>query len=593
MRGWFGGVLAVAALSTAVGAARPLEGLPVAAFTAPAPPVGLVANAAFAPSAAAGSGAPLSGVLTVGPALLVTTPALESGVIGGRDVRRFPAVRLTVYTLGDRLVPVERGTLVAETEAVGRSSYWSVIAESGRVWTEPDDGGWHRAALPVTLVNDTENAAHQGLLTFLYRDGTVSAARLQFVQQTGPYLVRPHFTAAAMAPTRFVPSAVPAQDAHDATLEWAARVPVRPLEELAVGLPAGTLDGLGAPLLPQWQVAVALLHGNTLWTRTADTPAGPYPYPEGMRFGVRSVMKSVAAPLALLHLAEVYGPWVLDLPIGRYVSGLDAKYDRVRFVDAADMASGFGGQGTLRTHPNDIYDGYLGGDYDAWYLAPSHADKVAAIRRTLTPYPWEPGRVVRYRDQDYYLLGVALDRFLKSVRGPDADLWDMLGVEVFAPIGIARTPAVRTREADGRGVVWANAGYYPTLDDLAKIARLYQQRGEWEGRQLLHRGLVTDLLAGVGALEKAGDATGPAAADGAVARYRLGFHFLPYRSQSQVATAFPSMQGSGENEVILAPNGWTSLRIAKASGLPDGTAVFEGDPDATLRVLDRLEGVEP
>jgi hypothetical protein len=49
------------------------------------------------------------------------------------------------------------------------------------------------------------------------------------------------------------------------------------------------------------------------------------------------------------------------------------------------------------------------------------------------------------------------------------------------------------------------------------------------------------------------------------------------------------MQGSGENEVILAPNGWTSLRFANASGLPEGTAVFEGDPAATLRVLDAME----
>jgi hypothetical protein len=27
-----------------------------------------------------------------------------------------------------------------------------------------------------------------------------------------------------------------------------------------------------------------------------------------------------------------------------------------------------------------MYDGYLGGDYDAWYVAPSHAEKLAQIR---------------------------------------------------------------------------------------------------------------------------------------------------------------------------------------------------------------------
>jgi hypothetical protein len=566
------------------------DSLPRSAFEIAPQRATLVANSAFAPSATAAPGPTLSGVLSIGSALLVTTPVLETGTIQGRDVRRFPAIRLTLYTLGDRLVPVERGTLVNEIASQGMPSYWSVIPESGRVWTEAADEGWHRAALPITLVNDTENAAHQGLLTFLYRDGAVSAVRLQFVQQTGPYLVKPHMAAAALAPARFTPMAIPAEDANAAAREWAARLPVRPLSELAESVGPGALDGLGGPLLPQWQVLVALLHDDTLWSAGAETVAGPFPYPEGMRFGVRSVMKSVAAPLALLHLAEVYGPWVIDLPIGRYVSGLDPKYDHIRFVDAANMATGFGGTGTLRTNPNDLYDGYLGGDYDAWYLAPSHAEKIAEIRRTLSPYPWEPGRVVRYRDQDYYLLGVALDHFLKSIRGNDADLWDMLAKEVFAPIGIARAPAIRTRETTGRGVIWANAGYYPTLDDVAKIARLYQRRGECNGQQLLHRGLVTDLLGGIGALEKNGDATRQVTTRPTGPSYGFGFHYLPYRASTDSADLLvPSMQGSGENEVILAPNGWTSLRFANASGLPEGTAVFEGDPAATLRVLDAME----
>jgi CubicO group peptidase (beta-lactamase class C family) len=143
------------------------------------------------------------------------------------------------------------------------------------------------------------------------------------------------------------------------------------------------------------------------------------------------------------------------------VSGLDSKFARIRFIDAANMASGFGGAGTLQTNPNDSNDGYLGGDYDAWYTAASHDEKLAQIAKDLRPYPWDPGVVVRYQDQDFYLLGVAIDRFLKSVRGPQADAWNMLRDEVFAPIGIAQAPAIRTHEAGGGpGITWFNAGYY-------------------------------------------------------------------------------------------------------------------------------------
>jgi CubicO group peptidase (beta-lactamase class C family) len=310
---------------------------------------------------------------------------------------------------------------------------------------------------------------------------------------------------------------------------------------------------------------------------------------------VRSVTKSVFAPLALLRLAQVYGPWVLALKVGDYVPGLDPKWRRVRFVDAADMATGYGGTGSTKTHPNDIFDGYLGGDYDAWYTAPSHADKIRQISGSLHPYPWEPGTVMRYRDQDYYILGAAIDGFLKSVRGPQADLGAMVQDEIFTPIGIHQAPTVRTREAGGRdGLVWCNAGYYPTLDDLAKIALLYQSQGAHGGVQILNRELTADLLAARDAIVKNADASlGVVAAPLAESReeglYKMGFHFLRYVNGSGAVEYLPSMHGSGDNEVILYPNRMVSIVMAKASVEvlgPEKTRSDEGP--VTIRAVERL-----
>jgi len=72
--------------------------------------------------------------------------------------------------------------------------------------------------------------------------------------------------------------------------------------------------------------------------------------------------------------------------------------------------------------------------------APSYADKIRQIAASLHPYPWEPGTVMRYRDQDYFLLGAALEGFLKSVRGPHAELGEMVQSEVLTPIGIHQAP---------------------------------------------------------------------------------------------------------------------------------------------------------
>lgn len=555
------------------------------------------ANAAFTPDAEASTAPAFSGVLRIHPATMRTLPVLDHPLIEGRDVRLFPGVQLEFFTLGDVLVPVQRGQMVRETLGGSTASYWRIIPQPGRVWREPGDGEWSRAAFPIMLVNDTENHAHQGLASFLYRGNQVTGLQLQFIQQTGPYLIKQYFVAWGFARAEFAAADTARVESQRTQVqrELADRLPAKPWSELTRSVPPATLEGFGGPLYPKWRVAGALLVGGTLYYMEPDTPYGPYPYPLEMRFGVRSVTKSVFAPLALLHLAQVYGPWILTLKIGDYVPGLDPKWKRVRFLDAANMATGFGGVGSTRTSPNDIFDGYLDGDYDAWYTAPSLADKIRHIGATLRPYPWDPGTVMRYRDQDYFLLGAAIDAFLKSVRGASADLGEMVRTEIFEPIGIHQAPTVRTREPGDRdGIVWCNAGYYPTLDDLAKIAMLYESSGEHGGQQLLNRTLTEDLMAAHGAIVKNGDASiapaRPPAADAAEnGLYKMGFHFLRYQNGNGTVEYLPSMHGSGDNEVILYPNRMVSIVMAKASVEvlgPEKTRSDDGP--VTIRAVERL-----
>jgi hypothetical protein len=573
------------------------EILPVRVFEAAHPLDAPVANSAFAPDAGALPAPAFAGVLKIRAAPMQTLPVLTQPLIQGRDTRVFPGAQLEFFTVGDVLVPVQRGQMVRESGGGATPSYWRIIPQFGRVWREKGDGDWARAAFPVMLVNDTENHAHQGLATFLYRPGQVSGLMVQFIQQTGPYLIKQYFVAWGYAPADFSPGDAAALEPRrtQALRELADRLPAKPWGELLKTVPPGTLDGFGGPIYPKWQVAVALVQGGTLYYQEPETPYGKYPYPLEMRFGVRSVTKSVFAPLALLRLAQVYGPWVLTLEVGDFVPGLDPKWRHVRFIDAANMSTGFGGTGSTKTHPNDIFDGYLGGDYDAWYTAPSHADKIHQIAASLHPYPWNPGTVMRYRDQDYYLLGAAIEGFLKSVRGPQADLGDMVQSEVFTPIGIHQAPTVRTRESGGRdGMVWCNAGYYPTLDDLAKIALLYEARGAHGGVQILNRELTTELMAARDAIVKNADASlgpvpGPLPESTEDGLYKMGFHFLRYVNANGAVLYLPSMHGSGDNEVILYPNHTVSIVMAKASVEvlgPEKTRSDEGP--VTIRAVERL-----
>lgn len=565
--------------------------MPVRRTELPAP------NDYFLPGPDARPAPEFSGVLQIAQSPIVTRPRLTSPKISRCDARLFPSVTLGFMTVGDVLVPLQRGQMVSERGTREIASYWSIIPQFGRIWRDPgEEGSWSRAAFPLMLVGSAENHSHQGMATFRYRGREVGALEFQFVQQTAPYLLHQHFIAWGRARVRLAPLAAREALSHreSARAELARRLPHRPWADLLRETPAGAMEGFGGPVLDRWRVLAALVRAGTVYYQDSPTPYGNYPYPLEMRFGVRSVMKSIGAPLALLRLAQVCGPYVLTLKIGDFVAGLDPKYRAVRFIDAANMATGFGGMGTWKTQPNDPLDGYLEGNYDAWYTARSHREKLRQIRRSLRPYPWEPGTVMRYRDQDFYLLGAALDRFIKSMRGPDADVWDMLLDEVLGPIGIAHAPLVRTREAGGRrGIPWFNAGCYPTLDDLAKIALLYQSRGACRGEQLLHRGLTEALLTGRGALPKHGDLSlgaeerAGAGAEGEL--YGMGFHFRHYAGAGGRQYHLPTMWGAGESEVVLYPNGLISIVIAKALELAPGEKARSDAGPQTARAVERLQ----
>jgi hypothetical protein len=153
---------------------------------------------------------------------------------------------------------------------------------------------------------------------------------------------------------------------------------------------------------------------------------------------------------------------------------------------------------------------------------------------------------------------------------------------------------VRTREPGDRdGPVWFNAGYYPTLDDLAKIALLFQDEGRHGEQQLLHRELTRRLLAAQGAIDKKGDASlGPVqAANGPspASLYLMGFHFTPYvGSRSRRLHYLPTMSGFGDNEVLLLPGRIVAIRAAKVAEVPAGEKARTGDAAATVRAIDRL-----
>jgi hypothetical protein len=528
-------------------------------------PDGLEPNLAYAPTGESESARePFEGTLVLAAAPFETDPRelvasgdfpVVAGLFRDKNLRLFPAARVGFLTDGEDLVPLTQDVIRSGTS--GSASFWDLLVQPGRVWSDPGDGGWSRGAFPFALVHSLEGETYNALARFCYRAGEVSNLRFQVVQQTAYSFIETPFSAWGEVPATVEMGAVAARDEAAARYRSARAdaFPTAPWSELVGAVGEEALAGFEGGTDPEGVLLIGLVYRGVLYRRDCASAAGPMPYTDRMRFGVWSVIKTACVAVSLLRMAEVYGEGVFAERLTDYVPAsvdgpLRAAWERVTFGHALDMATGIS-SGTNDLDPNEAGDGYLDPPYWPWYAAPSLEDKIRLAFPTGEAKPWGPGAVVRYRDEDMFLLGVALSRYLEARGAPYATVWEMLEAEVFRPIGIHYAPTARSVEPDGSpGHPHMVYGWFPTLGDLARVAELLHARGRHGGRQLLHATAAERLLRG----DEPSLPTGP---DGIA--YGMGTWHVPYGERSIL-----SMNGWGGNHVALFPNGMTGIRLAKS-----------------------------
>ncbi len=579
-------ILCVLTLAAALCAAAAAQRIGTAELLSPTWSGGVTANTDFTPgSDAVTEHAPFLGTLRLTETEMTTRPAVFSPTsVLGRDPKLFPGVAISFFTDKGDLVPFTQDVIRYGSNNQGRS-YWDIIVQPGRVWSQPDDGGWSRAGFPFALVNSIEGETHNGLATFLYKDGRVSNLRFQIVQQTAPFYIKDDFVAAGLVPATFAPVATDQLSSlkRDYEVDRTDAVPIAGWDELSAKVSGAELANFDGTMRTSDIVLSGLDYRGTFYLKGCQSAGGQLPWCDRARFGVWSATKALANETALLRLAEKYGPAVFEMRIADYVPEA-ARYrgwHNVRFEDAINMTTGIG-NGSMKREPNDTSDGYLDASYSTWYEARSTQEKVAALLKDGGVYPWGPGQVTRYRDQDMFILGVAMDRFLKSKEGPRANIWSMLQREVFAPIGIHQAPTNRTIEADrSAGHPLMAYGYYPTISDMVLIARLYQNDGKHGGQQILYAPRIRELLAGP---NPRGFPTGEKLTAGETT-YINAFWVTSYAAAQGCRLFYPRMIGWGGNIVALMPGGLTGVRLAKSGETADNSEV---DTSGMARVANAL-----
>lgn len=374
--------------------------------------------------------------------------------------KHLPEFDFELVQTGSHLFPVRRES-IASTHA-----YWEFVLLPGRVWDEAGDNGYSRAALPFALQQKNANCMHNGVMTFLFKnDGSVSKVAYQLAGETCLYFKVDLW---GLLAANYAPHGVnnAAGLIADYQAEVTGRMPVKPLGALAQDYPGTDPAKFATPngKDPQNVSLVGFVIDGTHYTGGCATRRGAYPYCESLAVPSYSSAKSVFAGLSMMRLEKKY-PGTFGKKIGDYVPACAANgnWGDVTFANALDMGTG-----------NYALAGYMSDEgavhTNGLFLAESHAAK---IDYSCTNYSRKaaPGSKWVYHTSDTYVLGTAMNAYLKGLEGSAADNFaDTLLGDVLLPLGTGRTADFTRRTYDSAQQPFTGWGLMWQRDDVAKIA---------------------------------------------------------------------------------------------------------------------------
>lgn len=454
-------------------------------------------------------------------------------------IKHLPEFDFEFVQDGDDIIPLRRGYIP------GKSPHWEFILEPGVAWRDPADAGMSRAALPFALQERNANCVHNGVMSLVFDDRAVSRVAYQIASETCAYFQADLW---GVLPAQFVRSVPAGRDATIAAYrrEVAARLPTKPIATLASDRPGAAPADFGSQdeIAPADMTTFGFIIDDVHYVGGCETRHGPYPFCDVLDLPSYSLAKTVVAGFAALRLERLY-PGVLQQKIATYVPECrnSQRWGQVTFEHALSMATG--------NYTDPTYDvDENASATTGFFLAEDHASK---IHMACSQHSHRAAAGTRwvYHTTDTYILGTALNAFLKDRRGSSADYYeDVLVRELWQPLGLSPLMDSTRRTRDRKRQPFTGWGLVFHRDDIARIARfLTLARGRLEGTPFFSE-VTFDA-----AMQRSPADVGLTAIDESF-RYNKGFwaHDISRYIGCDNPVWVPYMAGYGGINVILFPN---------------------------------------
>lgn len=456
------------------------------------------------------------------------------------SIKGLPPFDFQFVSDGNQLIPVRRGPVPSPHRD------WEWVLEPGRLWNEPGDGGLTRAALPFSLQERNSNCLHNGVLTFLIGPADrISNAYYQISGETCAYF---KFDAWGLLqgnyrPGRVVNGAAVISAYRD---EVAARLPVRPLAELAQDHP-GVLASDFA-LAPASDGDVPTLYGVVIdgvnYAGNCATRAGEYPYCDVLDLPSYSTAKTIVGAVGLMRLEQLW-PGARHALISKYVSECRTRdWEGVTFENVLDMVTGnFDDPGF---EVDEMADKVI-----PFFEFEHHTDR---IRFACTAYHRKAPPATRwvYRSTDTYVLGTAMQAYVRARTDRRMDFFDTYERDaLWRPLRLSPLMMQTRRSYDSTRQPFTAYGLTYHRDDVARIALFLDRSGGiLDGAQLLDRSMLEAALH-----RDAAQPGWPAGYPGFSYLHGVWSRDLAPLLGCAAPTWAPFLSGYGGNSVVMFPNG--------------------------------------
>lgn len=452
--------------------------------------------------------------------------------------KHLPPFKYEFVQSGSHIIPLERGYLESEHPD------WEYILEPGRVWDEENDKGYSRAAIPFTLKQKNQNCVHNGVMMFLFKnDGSITNLSYQVASETCAYF---QFNMWGTVEATYLPLDIQSKEQYlqEYANEVTMRMPTKPISELSDDFPGANPMEFSAPkeLDQDHMTLFGFVINGTNYVGGCETRFGTYPYCDVLVVPSYSIAKSLSAGLGLMRLEKKF-PGSKNVFIKDLIGACETNiWDDVTMENALDMATG---NYELKEVMKDESSLHI----DRFFSAEDHKGKIE-YACTYYQRKSEPGTQWVYHSSDTYILGTAMNSYLKEMtKNPKADYFkDLIVEDILKPLGTSPTSQKQQRTYDKVAQPFSGFGLFYHSDDVAKIGEFLNSRTVLDNRDLLDREMLSEVLSP--------NRDSSLVASKEDLRYDNGFWFFDVRD-SDICTEtglIPYMSGYGGNKVILLPN---------------------------------------